>query len=103
MPSCEETHYTVSVSAAPFRQCSNKNLGLTSLCDLESHGDMAGVDPPIWGASVLRQYAQGENGVPDYITEAVHTNKRSYIKAPEVSLINYRQYPSVPDKTIRGK
>ena len=84
MPSCEETHYTVGVSAAPFRQCNNKNLGMTSLCDLESHGDMAGIDPPIWGASVLRQYAEGGQEAPDYIAEAVHTNERSYISASEV-------------------
>ena len=87
MPSCEETHYTVGVSAAPFRRCDNKNLGITSLCDLESHGDMAGIDPPIWGASVLRQYAA--KGIPDYIAEAVHTNKRSHISASEVSFSRF--------------
>ena len=84
LPPCDETHYTASVSAAPFRGCSNKNLGLTSLCDLESHGDMAEVDPPIWGASVLRQYEAAAEGVPDYIAGAVRTNKRSYSRSPEV-------------------
>ena len=83
MPPCDETHYTVSVSAAPFRGCNNKNLGLTSLCDLESQGDMAAVDPPIWGASVLHQY-EAAKGVPDYIAEAVRTNKRSYSRSNEV-------------------
>ena len=83
LPPCEETHYTVSVSAAPFRGCNNKNLGLTSLCDLESHGDMAEVDPPIWGASVFSQY-EATKGVPGYIAEAVRTNKRSYSRSNEV-------------------
>ena len=87
MHPCEETHYTVSVSATPFRQCSNKNLGLTRLCNLESAGD---IDPPIWGASVLRQYTKGgevsdTNSIPDYITENVQTNERSYIAASEVN------------------
>ena len=67
-----------------FRPCNNKNLGITSLCDLESHGDMAGIDPPIWGASVLNQYTKSDEGVPDYISEAVHTNERTYIMASEV-------------------
>ena len=61
LPDCEETQYTHSVSAAPFRGCDFKNLGLTPLCDMggfgsEEDGDLAGISPPMWGTRVIRQY-----------------------------------------------
>ena len=57
LPDCEETHYTASVSAAPFRKCDAKNLGLTALCSLGgSGGDMGEIEPPMWGESVINQY-----------------------------------------------
>ena len=61
LPDCEETHYTATVSSAPFRSCDHKNLGLTSLCNIngEDSGGMAAIDPPIWGADVINQYREG--------------------------------------------
>ena len=61
LPDCEETHYTASVSAAPFRDCDLKNFGLSPLCTFGGsdggQGDgAANVNPPIWGASVIEQY-----------------------------------------------
>ena len=69
LPDCEETQYTYSVSAAPFRGCDFKNLGLTSLCDVGGgfggggfggggggSAGLAGLSPPMWGARVIRQY-----------------------------------------------
>ena len=34
LPDCDETLYSASVSASPFRSCDSKNVGLTDLCDL---------------------------------------------------------------------
>ena len=57
MPDCDETHYTASVSASPFRKCDYKNMGLTALCNLGGSGDELGdVEPPMWGESVINQY-----------------------------------------------
>ena len=60
LPDCEETHYTASVSAAPFRKCDFKNLGLTALCNIGGSGggdgDMGEIEPPMWGESVINQY-----------------------------------------------
>ncbi len=43
------TTYGQSVSAVPFRQCDNKNIGISSLCKLEAKG---GPNPPAYGAKV---------------------------------------------------
>ena len=60
LPDCEETHYTATVSAAPFRSCDFKNLGLSSLCNMgDATGATANIDPPIWGANVISQYREG--------------------------------------------
>ena len=57
MPDCDETHYTASVSASPFRKCDYKNMGLTALCNLGgSGGEMGDIEPPMWGESVINQY-----------------------------------------------
>ena len=59
LPDCDETHYTASVSASPFRKCDFKNMGLTALCNLGgggSGGEMGEIEPPMWGESVINQY-----------------------------------------------
>ena len=57
LPDCEETHYTASVSAAPFRACDLKNFGLSPLCTFDESDDGLGsLHPPIWGSSVIEQY-----------------------------------------------
>ena len=60
LPDCDETLYTASVSAAPFRQCDFKNLGMNPMCDLDRSDPratgFADVNPPMWGESVLEQY-----------------------------------------------
>lgn len=82
LPDCDETHYTASVSASPFRKCDYKNMGLTALCNLGGSGDELGdVEPPMWGESVINQYRRAAGGnIPDYIDHTVHTNERHYIK-----------------------
>ncbi len=87
LPDCDETHYSASVSAAPFRKCDFKNLGLTELCDFG--GGEVSADPPIWGAEVLAQYkksasSSGSGQLPDYITKAVTSNMRRYINKNQV-------------------
>jgi hypothetical protein len=83
LPDCDETLYTASVSAAKFRPCDYKNLGQSPLCNL---GDKE-IYPPIWGSSVLDQYAKAEGGsenVPSYISSNVESNRRSYIQQHQV-------------------
>ena len=96
LPDCEETHYKASVSAAPFRGCDFKNFGTSPLCNFESL-----TMPPMWGASVIEQYREGEiwfqiwvlfwwvlwfllfrseGGVPDYLTTEVPDNRRHFTK-----------------------
>ena len=60
LPNCEETTYTATVSAAPFRRCDFKTLGLNPLCNPagfdDKEGGFDGMDPPMWGTSTLNQY-----------------------------------------------
>ena len=81
-----------SVSALPLRRCDSKNLELTDLCDLGKGGD---IHPPIWGASVLEQYAKeaeadGTVKIPQYITESVASNERNYMTADQVRQISLK-------------
>ena len=80
LPDCSATLYTASVTAAPFRRCDYKNLGVSTLCDFEDV-----LDPPIWGQQVLDQYVydldlEDEKDVPSYISDKVPiSNKRQYV------------------------
>ena len=60
LPDCNETIYTASSSAAPFRHCDFRNLEMNPMCNLgRSDTDGTGfgdVNPPMWGQSVLEQY-----------------------------------------------
>ena len=95
MPDCDETKYTASTSALSLRRCDSKNLDLTDLCNLGN--GMGDIHPPIWGASVLEQYAKanGGNQIPHYIKESVHSNERTYITPDQVKLVLV--YYSIPD------
>jgi hypothetical protein len=55
LPDCSGTIYKASVTAAPFRRCDYKNLGISTLCNFESEQT---VNPPIWGQKVLDQYLE---------------------------------------------
>jgi len=82
LPNCDETFYTSSVSAAPFRHCDFKNLGMTPLCDLgqdnEDDTGFASISPPIWGENVIEQYMVTSNAVPAYVSNSVKSNRRIY-------------------------
>ena len=78
LPDCSTTLYTASVTAAPFRRCDYKNLGISVLCDFEE-----ALEPPIWGQQVLDQYVsdlklKDASEVPSYIQDTVSSNRRLY-------------------------
>ena len=78
LPDCSTTLYHASVTAAPFRRCDYKNLGISYLCNFDEK-----IDPPIWGQQVLDQYFNDLNVddsslLPDYIRSGVKTQHRRY-------------------------
>ena len=85
LPDCDVTQYSTSVSAAPFRPCDFRNIGLSPACNLSRSegGEESGfgmVSPPMWGASVIEEYRGKENIVPHYINERQMDNRRKYAK-----------------------
>ena len=74
LPDCNTTMFTASVTAAPFRKCDYKNLGVSKLCSFDTN-----LSPPIWGQQVLSQYKDElPDGVPTYIANLVSSNKRKF-------------------------
>ena len=78
LPNCEETTYTATVSAAPFRRCDFKTLGVNPLCDPstfeESDEGFRGINPPIWGMSAFNHYGQAhENSLSSLSSHNFHT------------------------------
>ena len=75
LPDCNTTVYTASVTAAPFRRCDNKNLGISFLCNFLGKQ----IQPPIWGQNVLNQYMDEINQIPDYMQFLVNrSNERTF-------------------------
>ena len=71
--------YSASVTAAPFRRCDYKNLGISFLCNFEEQIQGQQIQPPIWGQNVLKQYMDEINTIPDYLKSvASNSNKRLY-------------------------
>ena len=68
LPNCEETTYKATVSAAPFRRCDFKTLGMNPLCDLntfeETDEGLRDMNPPIWGTSAFNHYRQDHGRFP---------------------------------------
>ena len=64
LPNCEEIRYTSTLSAAPFRRCDFKTLGINPLCDPsafeETDEGLSGINPPIWGTSAFNNYRQAK-------------------------------------------
>ena len=81
LPDCTVTIYEASVTAAPFRNCDYKNLGVSYLCDFDGT-----VSPKIWGQQVQDQYANEISSVPFYIVNDAESSLRKYAG------INYYQY-----------
>ena len=80
LPDCEGTDYSVSVTAAPFRRCDHKTLGLTTLCNFDET-----INPPIWGQSVIDQYIDEKGEIPEYVSDKYSTNIRNFTKQDETS------------------
>ena len=69
LPDCTTTMYSSSVTAAPFRRCNYKNLGVSFLCNFEET-----IQPPIWSQGVYDQYSTEINQVPGYIYDSVKSS-----------------------------
>ena len=80
LPDCNHTEIQASVSAAPFRRCDYKNVGISSLCSLETKGAPS---PPKWGQNVLTEYKSRSavGDVPPYVTNQVKNNRRKLVSA----------------------
>ena len=72
LPDCAGTLYTTRVTAAPFRECDDANMGLSRLCRIE-RGTNGGPVPQKWAESVLRDY---NNSPPSYISDTVKSALR---------------------------
>ena len=75
---CEYTEFTATVTAIPFRKCSNKNLGISELCNIEN---IFGPNPGLYGAQIHEQF-----GNPDQLPGYAHrhvTSTRQYTKNPK--------------------
>ena len=77
LPDCSGTSFESSVSAAPFRRCDYKNLGMGELCKFDL--TKAFLDPPIWGEAVQQQFRRNGGGLPDYLTNVFSSNMRSLV------------------------
>ena len=64
LPDCNTVMYTASVTAAPFRRCDYKNLGVSFLCTFEDQIDGKQIQPPIWAQNVLKQYLDEIDYIP---------------------------------------
>ena len=87
LPDCNSIEYSVSVTAAPFRRCNYKNLGMSRLCDFDNS---VAIYPAIWSDLVVKelQKENDNNEVPWYLThrkDITETNKRSYGRVGKAS------------------
>lgn len=62
-PDCQKTIFEQSVTALPFKECDESNLGISELCNVE---DPSLATPRIWAQAVIEEY-QGVSPVPKYI------------------------------------
>ncbi len=78
LPDCEVTSYSASVTTLPFRRCSEKNLGVSSLCDI-SNGFTNLAEPAIFAADLIREYDEDEwySELPEYV-KVWKTNMREH-------------------------
>ena len=67
LPNCGGTSYDITVTAAPFRQCDQANMGLTRLCDLDTK-----LSPQKWADLILESYRHHGDGIlPGYIQKEI--------------------------------
>ena len=73
LPDCTAILYEASVTAAPFRHCNYKNLGVSYLCNFDEN-----VSPKIWGQKVQDQYMKEIASIPVYIANDAQSNFRKF-------------------------
>ena len=68
---CNRVIYHKTISTQPFRQCNEKNLGMTDFCSFEG----TFLDPPMWGQQVLDQL--NDSGINVLLGNIVRTSRRT--------------------------
>ena len=59
------TIYVQSATAVPFRRCDNKNLGISTLCNLN---DVNLPQPPIFGRQMIVEFEEKHGAVPSCVS-----------------------------------
>ena len=86
LPDCRRTKYKTRISSAPFKDCDRTNLGISSLCDLNTDSEHMMFNPPIWKNAIQGEYEKFNNGsLPDFIENqpGVLLNVRKYVPSEE--------------------
>ena len=86
LPDCRSTKYKTSISSAPFKDCDRTNLGISSLCNLNTDSEHMMINPPIWKHAIQGEYEKFNNGsLPNFIKNqpGVLSNIRKYVPSEE--------------------
>jgi hypothetical protein len=79
LPDCIRTIYDQKVTTQPFRQCDERNLGLTDFCTVEVKPS---IRPQLWAREVIEGFVKKGGKIPDYLSGIVsgkRTIKNSYV------------------------
>ena len=82
LPDCTSTKYKTSISSAPFKDCDRTNLGISSLCNLNTDSANMMINPPIWKNTIEGEYETFNDGnLPEFIEnqQGVLSNIRKYV------------------------
>ena len=75
LPDCKQVIYQQSVTTAPFRKCTEKNFGMSPLCNVDPSTNL--MKPQIWGNQVLKQL-NNSNLNHSYILSSTRKVSASY-------------------------
>ena len=64
LPDCDTVIYSPTITAIPFRRCDFRNLGVSSLCNLE---DPFLPEPRIWAQELLQEFSTENISNPAYL------------------------------------
>ena len=91
---CSATKYKSSVSSAPFRDCDQKNIGVSLLCDFtEPDPRLIMMNPSIWKNEVEGEYEKFNGGkIPEFVDNApgMLSNIRYFVPKQEVKNVVLR-------------
>ena len=91
LPDCRRTKYKTRISSAPFNDCDRTNLGISSLCDLNTDSEHMMFNPPIWKNAIQGEYENFNNGSLRNFMEFHRKSARSVIKRTKVCTIGGRR------------